>query len=52
MPWHIVFFYGTVIAGSALGLGCLAAGIYFEFLRGRRQKRLLPLTAEKKMPAG
>jgi hypothetical protein len=35
----IIFFKTTVIAGSVLGLGCLAAGLYFEYIRGKRMTR-------------
>lgn len=38
MMWHIAFFYMTVMAGMTLGLGCLAAGLYFEFVRNKRKK--------------
>jgi hypothetical protein len=39
MSTHIAFFYWTVFAGIALGLGCLAAGLYFEFVGERRRKK-------------
>ncbi len=39
MTTHIALFYWTVFAGIALGLDCLAAGLYFEFVRERRRKK-------------
>ncbi len=39
MSTHIAFFYGTVIASVAVGLGCLAAALYFEFVGESRMKK-------------
>jgi hypothetical protein len=53
----ITFFKTIIIASSALGLGCLAAGLYLEFMRGKRllgerrsqldKKKALGLASEK-----
>jgi len=36
---YIELFNTMVIAGSALGLGCLAAALYFESLKSRNTRK-------------